>query len=340
MEVNSGLVRVTLAQVAAEAGVAESTASRILNGYTKQFRVRPEVRQRVLDAAARLSYLPNPMVRSIAAKRTNLVALVGAPREELDHAAVDGACGLMIEAGKHVGSPFLMPEDRAMRLPSWRVDGAMAVGVNGATELEAVQAAGVPYVSLNGARGDRGDSVCIDSDRSAHALLEHLRSLGHRRVTVFMPMKWPSQECAKPWICDRRLRAVQAAARELGLHLVDASLTDEANPEWCLDRIASSLATAVVCVSDVPACLLIHEAMRRGIAVPAQLSVVSMCVSTAGRVMWPSVTSIEVDGRSFGRTAAALLLERMAAEHHMEPRDIVVEPAFLPGGSSGPAPVH
>src|SRR5690606_11819213 len=67
--------RVTLARVAEMAGVAESTASRVINGYTENFRVRPEVRARVLDAARRLNYRPNPMVRSISAKKTNLVAV-------------------------------------------------------------------------------------------------------------------------------------------------------------------------------------------------------------------------------------------------------------------------
>ena len=60
--------RVTLARVAELAGVAESTASRVINGYTENFRVRPEVRKRVLEAARKLNYRPNPMVRSISSR--------------------------------------------------------------------------------------------------------------------------------------------------------------------------------------------------------------------------------------------------------------------------------
>ncbi|MBA8792577.1 LacI family transcriptional regulator [Friedmanniella endophytica] len=64
----------TLEQVAREAGVSLATASRALNGSTRN--VRPEYRERVLAAARRLDYSPNLAAQAVAKGGSLTVALV------------------------------------------------------------------------------------------------------------------------------------------------------------------------------------------------------------------------------------------------------------------------
>ena len=66
---------VTLSQVAREAGVSLATASRAINGSATRS-VREDLRDRVLEAARRLSYSPDPSAQAMARGRTTALGLV------------------------------------------------------------------------------------------------------------------------------------------------------------------------------------------------------------------------------------------------------------------------
>src|SRR4051794_8468606 len=68
--------RVTLAEVAARAGVSRTTASYVLNGLGKDMRIAEDARTRVLRAAHELNYRPNLMARSLKTKVTRTIAFV------------------------------------------------------------------------------------------------------------------------------------------------------------------------------------------------------------------------------------------------------------------------
>ena len=64
---------VTIAEVAARAGVSPATVSRVMNGH---FAGEPAIADRVRRVAAELRYTPNPLARSLALGRTKAIALV------------------------------------------------------------------------------------------------------------------------------------------------------------------------------------------------------------------------------------------------------------------------
>lgn len=66
---------VTLSQVAREAGVSLATASRAINGSATRS-VREDLRERVLEAARRLAYSPDPSAQAMARGRTTALGLV------------------------------------------------------------------------------------------------------------------------------------------------------------------------------------------------------------------------------------------------------------------------
>ena len=63
----------TIYDVAREAGVSYSTVSRTLTGY--EF-VKPSTREKVLQAAEKLGYVPNQQARSLAGGRSNLIGVL------------------------------------------------------------------------------------------------------------------------------------------------------------------------------------------------------------------------------------------------------------------------
>jgi DNA-binding LacI/PurR family transcriptional regulator len=65
--------RATSFDVAALAGVSQPVVSR---AFTPNSRIAPETRERVLEAARKLNYVPNSIASSLTTKRTNIVALI------------------------------------------------------------------------------------------------------------------------------------------------------------------------------------------------------------------------------------------------------------------------
>ncbi|MDT0163951.1 LacI family DNA-binding transcriptional regulator [Actinotalea sp. AC32] len=68
--------RVTIKQVAAEAGVSITTVSHVLNDVPG-VRAHPATRERVKEAAARLGYVPNRLAQSLRTQRSNTIGLIG-----------------------------------------------------------------------------------------------------------------------------------------------------------------------------------------------------------------------------------------------------------------------
>ncbi len=66
-----------LKSLAQNLGISETTVSRALNGYPE---VSTRTRQRVLEAAEQFVYRPNPMARSLASGRTNVIGIIPMPR--------------------------------------------------------------------------------------------------------------------------------------------------------------------------------------------------------------------------------------------------------------------
>ncbi|BDZ41390.1 hypothetical protein GCM10025865_06890 [Paraoerskovia sediminicola] len=65
----------TLSDVAREAGVSLATASRAINGSATRV-VRPELRERVVETAERMGYMPDANAQAVARGRTTSVALI------------------------------------------------------------------------------------------------------------------------------------------------------------------------------------------------------------------------------------------------------------------------
>ena len=177
----------TIKDVAARAGVALGTASRVLTGSPQ---TSAASRERVLRAAAELDYVANGPARSLRRAKTDVLGLIVSDIRnqffsELAHAAEQ-------EAGRHGYTVLLANanEDPALvdtylrTFASQRIDGLLLSPQGTPSQrLADVQASGVPLVLLN--RSAAGvDAPMIGSDNAAgvSAVLEWLRERGHRDV--------------------------------------------------------------------------------------------------------------------------------------------------------------
>ncbi|MEM1329579.1 MAG: LacI family DNA-binding transcriptional regulator [Planctomycetota bacterium] len=305
--------RPTLAQVAARAGVAESTASRVINGYSQNFRVRPEVRERIFRAASELNYRANPVVRTYEEKQTNLIAVVGWASDGVNRTAVAEAVRVCDTAGKHVCTTFLHPDSLNLELPSWRVDGALVLQSRRPDDVLELEARGLPYVSINGLATEAGDSVTFNEEDGMRQLVDHLASLGHTRIAY----AYVERERHIP----RGLRhgAVRARREAYITHMERHGLeplpghdhSDIDHLDYIWTYVIGQRATALIAYDDITALFLIQAAHVLGLSVPKDLSVVTFNDEMPARMATPPLTTVAVPAVEAGRRAGELLLEQL-----------------------------
>src|SRR5262245_56863168 len=176
--------RAKLADVAARAGVSRSTASRALtgNGYAAS-----DVRDRVLQAAEDLGYIPDANARSLKARSTPTVGLLVSDLRNPFYAELAAGAGNVL---RKQGYTIVLVDDAgndaeelaaARTFVAMRVAGVLLTPVS-AEATRFVLTQGVPVIELDRqfCRGEC-DAVLIDNVAASRALADHLIGLGHRR---------------------------------------------------------------------------------------------------------------------------------------------------------------
>ncbi|NLU66452.1 LacI family DNA-binding transcriptional regulator [Streptomyces sp. HNM0574] len=182
----------SIKDVATRAGVSVATVSRVLNEHPA---VREDTRSRVLSAVTDLGYRPNAVARSLRTHQTRTLGLVISDVlnpffTELARAVEDAARerGYSVIIGNADERPDL--QDHHIRtLLDRRIDGLLVSPTHGGTALtrEAAQAR-TPMVFvdrwIDEAAFAHVPVVRTDGSAAVHALVGHLRALGHRRIAI------------------------------------------------------------------------------------------------------------------------------------------------------------
>lgn len=303
----------TIADVAALAGVSKATASRALSG---QAHVSDATRSRVLDAAARLGYVPSTSAVSLATGRTNSIGVIMPYVTRWFFAEVlEGIQQRLLEIGLDLTLYDAKPGTAARArvfddfLARKRFDGLIAVGIEPAHhELERLLGLGRPVVNVVGEPGPVS-VIAIDDDYAARRATEHLIGLGHRSIAFF------GGEEDAPWPeVDRRRHAGYAAAMaDAGLpplH-VAAGTSVPSSYHAAADALGDRRGrpSAIVAANDEVAVGAIIAARRLGISVPTQLSVVGIDDHELAEMF--SLTTLRQMPRAQGAEAVDLLLRHL-----------------------------
>jgi LacI family transcriptional regulator len=179
---------VTIKDVARLSGVSSMTVSRVINGSE---RVSPETRQRVESAIAELGYVPSRLARGLIRQKTGTLALivpdVANPFFTL---IVRGAEDVARRAGYRMiladtRADLTIERDVIEEMLAHRVEGIMIAPVSNRSKghLQRLARYGVEFVLIDRTvSGVESDVVTGDNVGGARRLVEHLISLGHRRI--------------------------------------------------------------------------------------------------------------------------------------------------------------
>jgi LacI family transcriptional regulator len=309
---------VQLRDVAAEAGVSVSTASRVLAGAG---RVSPEAERSVTAAAARLGYRPNRIARALREQRTAtvgmIVPLVRNPFYADLVAAVDSflqEAGFDLVLADSVGSP----DNEARRLESLverQVDGLLVIPASYRTSTAAIAraAASVPIVQLERrVAGFAGDYVGVDNREGIRMVLDHVLGEGARRV-VFASST-PTHSAG-----HSRLQAFRAEAKRHPHVVVDDPVLGQFTLPFgrqAATAIVSrgDLPDAIVCGSDLIALGLISQLRELGVAVPGDVLVTGFDDNFVADLADPPLTTVHQPVRRIAREGVTRLVGRITGE--------------------------
>lgn len=305
--------RTTITEVARAAGVSVASASRALNGLTAS----PETRERVEAAARAMNYVADARAQSLKTGKTMtlgyFVSDIGNPVYVEMMAAVEritSAAGYRLMVTVTPGAEDTV--DLVEGLDRGYVDGVLLSPLRVTDHLvRAVTRARVPITVL----GSMPDEVDIDlvrpdSARGVRLAVEHLASLGHRRIAF---INGPQDTTPG----SVRLQAFRdAVARDATLvpSLVEAedfTLTAGLEAGRQLLRRRPLPVDAVIAANDLLAVGVMHSADELGLEIPDDLAVVGMDDIALASMFRPGLTSVNLGSAQRGMLAAEMLLARL-----------------------------
>ena len=303
--------RVSMADVAARAGVSGQTVSRVVNASP---RVDPETRARIEAAMAELGYRPHRAARALRTGRTQTIGLVVSTLASVgnsrmlqavaDAAAARGYALTVVTLGAEgdVDAAFGRLVDQA-------VDGAIVL--NEATERvrEAdLRAAGLQLVVVDSPRDDRFGVVETDHAGGAGQAVRHLLDLGHRTVHHLAGPagSFAAAERERGW----REALVQAGAAVPPVVRGDWT---SASGSAAASALVDAGATAVFAANDQMSLGLLRAFADAGRAVPGDVSVVGFDDVADAADYRPPLTTVHQDFDALGSLAVAALVDGIEA---------------------------
>ncbi len=338
----------TVLDVARLAGVSKATAARALGGYGA---VNEDTRMRVLDAAAKVGYLPNAVARTMSTGRSNTIGVVLSDIENPFFAKATRAISDVAQAGGF--DVVLCNTDEDARNEAAALDlllekrvAGLVVAPAGRGESQAlsrVRAQGRPLVMFDRAvDGFDCDTVTADNRRGAYQLANVLLGAGHRRIAFFSTLGQPDyrrgDQISSTSVADR-VDGFESALDEAGIAEDEGIVLLNGQRDGIDSLFARALehrATAIIASDSLIAQHVLHATRRNGLNVPEDLSLVSFDDPPWTALSDPPITVMAQPIHEIGATATRLLIRRL--EGRSEPyQRVVLEQHLIVRGSVAPS---
>ena len=306
----------TVKDVAKHANVSTATVSRIVNG---QGNVSPEMRSRVLEAIAALDYRPSRVARGLRTKGTYVIGLIISDIQNFFYASLTRG---VEDVASSKGYSLILcntdedPEREQLYLEVMHEENVAGIILASATQSghdPRLLNSRIPVVALDRLITDvQLDTVLADNVGGTKAAVTHLLSLGHRRIGALIGQRDITSSV-------ERLAGFEQAFTEFGC-VVDPTLIRKVD----LRRVEDSQRATreLLALPDRPTALFTGNALitvgtltalhEMGLNVPSDIALVSFHDIPWADVFTPALTAVRQPTYALGRTAAEMLLARMA----------------------------
>ncbi|WP_226467754.1 LacI family DNA-binding transcriptional regulator [Luteimonas panaciterrae] len=305
----------TINDIARLAGVSKKTVSRIIN---RSPLVRQDTREKVETLMREVGYVPDPMARGLAFRKSFLIGMVyDNPTAQyivnMQYGALDAIRDSGFELVVHPcdsRSPGYIEGVRRF-VQQQKLYGVMLVPRVSEDQALADMLVGIDcrYSRIAAVALDEASRMVVTHDRQGAAeAADYLQSLGHRDIALITgPRTYRSAH-------ERTSGFVEALAKG-GISLpesriIEAGYTFESGVAAAESLLAGNRRpTAIFCGNDEMAAGVYKVALRAGISIPQQLSVIGFDDSPLASRLWPALSSVRLPIRDMGRIAASMLLQ-------------------------------
>lgn len=304
------LERVTIAQVAAEAGVSSMTVSNVVNGRPG---ASEATRERVLEVAARLGYQVNVSARSLRSGRTGLIGIISLDLvSEYSHEIVRGIAESIVDDERelllNVSVDAVREQERIQFFARDLVDGVLLIApLLEPTTVTMLESLDVPVVVIDPRQLDVPlPRVTVDNYEGMRAATEHLIGLGHERIGYIRGDEDLESSAV-------RQRGYLDAMKLAGLSVEEGFVTESGFSQHAGFRAAESLLdrvapTAIVAGADLIALGAMDAARARRLDVPRDLSIVGFDDIPRAAQTYPPLTTVRQPLHDMGQAGSRALI--------------------------------
>ena len=326
---------VTIRDVAKESGFSSTTVSIVLNNAPLARYIPPATKKRIERAAEKLGYRPNQFARSLRSKRSHTVGV-------MVFDMTDPYCTLVLRGIENTlyQSSYLpiltdvhnersrferyleMLLDRRIEalivLANW-----LFLDINLLADLEK---SSIPTAMIGcELKTDSISSVIVDNEVGGYLALEHLYSLGHRKIALIRGPKALTDS-------SPRWKGIRNCARQCGMELDPRLIMDlpesrdpissfESGYKLTEDLIRQKRAfTALLAFDDMSAFGAIRALNKAGVKVPEQCSVIGFDDVATSAIYTPSLTTVRQPMEAMGASAVGIVVDGINAV--LEKRDV------------------
>lgn len=323
--------RASLKDVAARAGVGLGTASRVINGNRN---VKPQTREKVLEAIEELNYRPNNIARSLKMNATkSLGILLTDLKSGFDTEIVRG---IETEAGKAEYSLFLTNTNKErsrmisciQNFVEKNVDGIIIIGGEITEEFYAdIRQFHIPLITVSCESSIKPEgkyaSITIDNEQAAYEVTEYFIQKEHKRIAMISGEK-DEINAGIP-----RIKGYQRALSRYGLpfrkeYLIEGNYTFAAGYEAARQLLAlPERPTAIFAASDAMAIGAEKALLETGVRIPEEIAVFGFDGLDFAEYVHPSLSTVVQPRYEMGVLAMKKMLEFINEKKDGEPKVIM-----------------
>lgn len=316
--------RTTMKDVAERVGVSRTAVSFVLNDIPNS-NIPEATRQRILQAARELDYVPNTQALNLVKGRTMMIALV-VPKTARQVASdaflsevMEGVMAAIEPRGYHlmIHAAQSTPSHGAYRqlIRARKADGLLISSpLVYDSEIIKLHAEGTPIVIQGATDMTAIPNVDVDNVQGAQVAVRHLLQLGHRRIAHISnaPLSYASSR--------DRLRGYREVLAEGGLSYDEALVgIGNFNDDSGYGPMASLLdlpqrPTAVFVGSDTVALGALNAIRDRGLRVPEDISIIGFDDILVGKYLEPQLTTVHLPAVEIGWRAGDMALKAIRGE--------------------------
>lgn len=331
---------VSIADVAAAAGVSPTTVSHALSGKRK---VSPDIVERVHEAMDRLGYQPSRSAQNLARGTTRILAIVvpdignsyfAELAKGVEAAATERGYNLLLCT---TGFDHEREKQYLEMIKSRAVDGVIYSAGSPPTNSELHRLLGdVPLIFVDEEIiGTDFTSVVSDSEKGAQLVARHLLDLGHRSV-LLLDLQGEGATSV------RRVGGFREAWLAGGggdISIVKSDLTEQGGRTAIgsyVEKMRAGEITAIFALNDFMAIGAINQLRQDGIDVPRHVSVVGFDDVSAGVYSYPTLTTVRQNVLGLGATATAALIDSLEEHKPLNGEQVVLPVELIVRQSTGP----